>query len=372
MQLPHLLNLSQFNRLIFLPNMQFSYLSLSTWTTLITLGFLMLQSSKSRAQLTPTFYDSTCPSVFTIVRDTIVNELRSDPRIAASILRLHFHDCFVNGCDASILLDNTTSFRTEKEAAPNANSARGFPVIDRMKAAVETACPRTVSCADMLTIAAQQSVNLAGGPSWRVPLGRRDSLQAFFDLANANLPAPFFTLPQLKASFNNVGLDRPSDLVALSGGHTFGKNQCQFIMDRLYNFSNTGLPDPTLNTTYLQTLRGQCPRNGNQTVLVDFDLRTPTVFDNKYYVNLKELKGLIQTDQELFSSPNATDTIPLVRSYADGTQKFFNAFVEAMNRMGNITPLTGTQGQIRQNCRVVNSNSLLHDVVEIVDFVSSI
>jgi len=48
-------------------------------------------------------------------------------------------------------------------------------------------------------------------------LGRRDSLQAFFALANTNLPAPFFTLPQLKASFQNVGLDRPSDLVALSG-----------------------------------------------------------------------------------------------------------------------------------------------------------
>ncbi|KAL1217281.1 Peroxidase C1B [Cardamine amara subsp. amara] len=339
-----------------------------TWATLITLGCLMLHAS---AQLTPTFYDTSCPNVTNIIRDVIVNELRSDPRIAASILRLHFHDCFVNGCDASILLDNTTSFRTEKDALGNANSARGFPVIDRMKTAIERACPRTVSCADVLTIAAQQSVNLAGGPSWRVPLGRRDSLRANITLANANLPAPFFTLPELKVAFANVGLNRTSDLVALSGGHTFGKNQCRFIMDRLYNFSDTGLPDPTLNTTYLQTLRGQCPLTGNQSVLVDFDLRTPTIFDNKYYVNLKEGKGLIQSDQELFSSPNATDTIPLVRSYADGTGTFFNAFVEAMNRMGNLAPLTGTQGQIRLNCRVANSNSLLHDMVEVVDFVSS-
>ena len=154
------------------------------------------------------------------------------------------------------------------------------------------------------------------------------------------------------------------------GGHTFGKNQCRFIMDRLYNFSNTGLPDPTLNTTYLQTLRGLCPRTGNLSALVDFDLRTPTVFDNKYYVNLKEQKGLVQTDQELFSSSNATDTIPLVKAYADDTQTFFNAFVEAMKRMGNIKPLTGTEGEIRLNCRVVNSNSRLHDAVEIVDFVS--
>ncbi|KFK23473.1 hypothetical protein AALP_AAs67539U000600 [Arabis alpina] len=345
--------------------MQFASSSSSTWTiTLVTLGCIMLLASLSDAQLTPTFYDSSCPSVTNIVRDTIVDELRSDPRIAASILRLHFHDCFVNGCDASILLDNTTSFRTEKDAFGNANSARGFPVIDRMKAAIERACPRTVSCADMLTIAAQQSVTLAGGPSWRVPLGRRDSLRAFLDIANQNLPGPSSTLAQLKDRFSNVGLNR---------GHTFGKNQCRFIMNRLYNFSSTGLPDPTLNTTYLQTLRGLCPRTGNLSALVDFDLRTPTVFDNKYYVNLKERKGLIQSDQELFSSPDAADTIPLVRAYADGTQTFFNAFVEAMNRMGNITPTTGTQGQIRLNCRVVNSNTLLHDVVEIVDeFVSSI
>ncbi|CAN8272094.1 unnamed protein product [Cochlearia groenlandica] len=345
--------------------------SFSTWTTLIALGFLMFHSTLSNAQLSTTFYDRTCPNVFKIVKDTIVNELRSDPRIAASILRLHFHDCFVNGCDASILLDTTSSFQTEKDAAPNANSARGFPVIDRMKTAIEKACPRTVSCADILTIAAQTSVDLAGGPSWKVLLGRRDSLSAFFDLSNANLPSPFLTLPELKASFRNVGLDRPSDLVALSGGHTFGKNQCQFILNRLYNFSNTGLPDPTLDTTYLQTLRGLCPRNGNPNFLVDFDVRTPTVFDNKYYKNLKDHKGLIQTDQELFSGSGASDTIPLVRSYADGTEKFFNAFIEAMTRMGNLKPLTGSQGQIRRNCRVVNSNSLFEDVVEIVDFISS-
>jgi len=326
----------------------------------------------SHAQLSSSFYDKTCPQVFDIATNTITKALRSDPRIAASILRLHFHDCFVNGCDASILLDNTTSFRTEKDAFGNANSARGFDVIDEMKAAVEKACPKTVSCADLLAIAAQEGVVLAGGPSWFVESGRRDGLRGFMDLANINLPAPFFTLKELKESFKKVGLDRPSDLVALSGGHTFGKNQCQFIMDRLYNFSNTGLPDPTLDKSYLAALRKQCPRNGNQSVLVDFDLRTPTVFDNKFYVNLKENKGLIQSDQELFSSPDASDTIPLVRAYADGKEKFFNAFVEAMLRMARLSPLTGKQGEIRLNCRVVNKKSKIMDMVDDVEFVSSI
>ncbi|KAG7552440.1 hem peroxidase [Arabidopsis thaliana x Arabidopsis arenosa] len=343
-------------------------------SSLIKLGFLflLLQVSLSHAQLSPSFYDKTCPQVFDIATKTIVNALRSDPRIAASILRLHFHDCFVNGCDASILLDNTTSFRTEKDAFGNANSARGFDVIDKMKAAVEKACPKTVSCADLLAIAAQESVVLAGGPSWRVPNGRRDSLRGFMDLANNNLPGPSSTLKVLKDRFKNVGLDRPSDLVALSGGHTFGKSQCQFIMDRLYNFSNTGLPDPTLDKSYLTTLRKQCPRNGNQRVLVDFDLRTPTLFDNKYYVNLKENKGLIQSDQELFSSPDASDTLPLVREYADGQGKFFDAFAKAMIRMSSLSPLTGKQGEIRLNCRVVNSKPRIMDVVEdAIEFASS-
>lgn len=154
------------------------------------------------------------------------------------------------------------------------------------------------------------------------------------------------------------------------GGHTFGKNQCRFIMDRLYNFSGSGSPDPTLDKSYLSTLRKQCPRNGNQSILVDFDLRTPTLFDNKYYVNLKENKGLIQSDQELFSSPDASDTIPLVRAYADGQDKFFNAFVEAMKRMGSLSPLTGKQGEIRLNCRVVNSKSKIMDMVDDNEFVS--
>ena len=64
------------------------------------------------------------------------------------------------GCDASILLDNSETIESEKEAATNNNSARGFEVVDAMKIALEYECPGIVSCADILTIAAQESVNL--------------------------------------------------------------------------------------------------------------------------------------------------------------------------------------------------------------------
>ncbi|CAA2982872.1 peroxidase 2-like [Olea europaea subsp. europaea] len=87
--------------------------------------------------------------------------------MGASLLRLHFHDCFVNGCDASILLDSTSAFTSEKNALPNANSARGFEVIDRIKYEVDkvSGCP-VVSCADILAVAARDSGVALGGPSW--------------------------------------------------------------------------------------------------------------------------------------------------------------------------------------------------------------
>jgi peroxidase len=65
----------------------------------------------------------------------------------------------VQGCDGSVLLDDTPVFTGEKNAAPNMNSARGFEVIDRIKAAVNDACRgNVVSCADIVAVAARDSV----------------------------------------------------------------------------------------------------------------------------------------------------------------------------------------------------------------------
>ncbi|CAK7339186.1 unnamed protein product [Dovyalis caffra] len=262
-------------------------------------------------QLTPTFYDQTCPNVSNIILGVIAETLTSDPRIGASLIRLHFHDCFVNGCDGSILLDNTDTIQSEKEANANNNSARGFDVVDRMKALLESACPDTVSCADILAIAAEESVVLAGGPSWAVPVGRRDSTTASRDAANAFIPAPFDTLPTLRERFTNVSLNNNTDLVALSGGHTFGRAQCRTFNFRLFNFNGTGAPDPTIDPDYLALLQQLCPQGGNGSALADLDPTTPNGFDNNYYSNLQSNRGLLQSDQELFSTPGADDLIRL-------------------------------------------------------------
>ncbi|XP_024530257.1 peroxidase 70 [Selaginella moellendorffii] len=110
--------------------------------------------------LSPDFYSESCPEARATVLGVLKKALKRDKRMAASLLRLHFHDCFVNGCDGSVLLDDFPGFTGEKTALPNANSLRGFEVVDEMKAALERNCPGVVSCADILALAAQLSVEM--------------------------------------------------------------------------------------------------------------------------------------------------------------------------------------------------------------------
>ncbi|KAJ7535257.1 hypothetical protein O6H91_12G025100 [Diphasiastrum complanatum] len=318
----------------------------------ISLLLLIMLVSSSTGQLTASFYDVSCPDAQATVKKVIRQALQTDSRIGASLLRLHFHDCFVNGCDGSILLDDTSSFTGEKTAPPNLNSARGFDVVDTIKTQLESACNGTVSCADILAIAARDAVVLDGGPSWTVQLGRRDSTTASFNTAKNDIPSPALTVPQLISKFQAKGLST-QDMVTLSGAHTIGQARCSSFSGRLYNFSGTGKPDTTIDKTFLANLQQQCPQGGNTNQLQPLDLGTPTRFDNQYYRNLQANKGLLNSDEVLYSTSGTTNS--LVVSYAGNQNTFFDSFQSAMIKLGNISPLTGTSGQIRKNCRVVNT-----------------
>lgn len=85
----------------------------------------------------------------------------------------------------------------------------------------------------------------------------------------------------------------------------------------------------------------------------DLDITTPDTFDNKYYSNVRSMKGLLHSDQELLSTTGAP-TASIVGAFANSQSSFFADFALSMVKMGNISPLTGRQGEIRRNCRLVN------------------
>lgn len=300
------------------------------------------------------FYGQTCPAVERIVLGVMYQAVQNETRLAASILRLHFHDCFVNGCDASVLLDDTPKLRGEKTAGPNNNSLRGFEVIDIIKSQLEYWCPGVVSCADILSIAARDSVVLSGGPSWDVVLGRKDSRTASFDAANKEIPSPLSDVKTLNSSFQSKGLSL-EDMVSLSGAHTIGLTRCVVFRKTLYNHSGDDRPDSTINTSFLQQLQGQCPRNGGDESLSSLDYVSPTRFDNSYYTNLKQQKGVLHSDRTLYdTAASGASTSSTVDQYSSDQSAFFESFKRAMIKMGNLSPSAGTQGEIRRDCRKLN------------------
>nr|XP_010925616.1 peroxidase P7 [Elaeis guineensis] len=311
--------------------------------TFLVLSILSLLVCAANGQLSPTFYSRNCPNLQSIVRSVMAQAVQKEPRMAASILRLFFHDCFVNGCDGSILLDDTPTFTGEKNAGPNANSARGFEVIDAIKTQVEAACKATVSCADILALAARDGVALVGGPNWNVLLGRRDARTASQSAANSNLPGPGSSLSTLISMFAAQGLNA-QELTALSGAHTIGRARCLFFRNRIFNEAN-------VNASFAALRKQTCPASGGDSNLAPFDIRTPDRFDNAYYQDLVNQQGLLHSDQELF---NGGSQDALVRQYSTNPALFARDFAAAMVKMGNISPLTGNSGEIRLNCRKIN------------------
>lgn len=295
------------------------------------------------AQLSSDFYGTTCPKALSIINTAVCSAVSKEHRMGASLLRLHFHDCFVNGCDASVLLDDTSSFTGEKSAGANVNSLRGFDVIDNIKTQLETACPGVVSCADIVAAAARDAVVALGGPTWSVGLGRRDSTTASKDTATNDIPSPLMDLSDLISAFSNKGFTT-KEMVVLSGAHTTGQARCQLFRGRIYN-------ETTIDSNFATSVKSNCPSTGGDSNLTSLDVTTNVLFDNAYFKNLVNKKGLLHSDQQLFSG-GSTDS--QVTTYSTSPTTFYTDFASAMVKMGNLSPLTGNNGQIRTNCRKVN------------------
>ncbi|KAK9136591.1 hypothetical protein Sjap_007185 [Stephania japonica] len=301
------------------------------------------------------FYRKTCPLAETMVQNTVNKALYRDPGLGAGLIRMHFHDCFVRGCDASVLLDSTPGNPAEKASPPNNPSLRGFEVIDEAKRLIESRCKQTVSCADILAFAARDSAYKLGNIYYAVPSGRRDGRVSISDEVLQNIPAPFFNVTELQDSFTSKGLTI-DEMVTLSGAHSLGRSHCSSFSNRLYSFNSTNAQDPSMDRNYAAFLKTKCPRppsnpsasTSDPTVPLD---PSPNTLDNIYYKQVLNHRGLLTSDDTLLSSPV---TARMVSNNARFGSVWAAKYAAAMIRMGNIEVLTGAQGEIRKNCRVVN------------------
>ncbi|RLN05391.1 peroxidase 47-like [Panicum miliaceum] len=271
------------------------------------------------------YYGMTCPFAEYIVRNVVGEALMKDPTLAGSLLRLHFHDCFVQGCDASVLLDSTDDNTAEKDALAN-KSLRGFEVIDRIKEALEAQCPGVVSCADVLALAARDAVFMARGPYYPVPLARRDGTRSVDSDTFLALPPPIKNVTLLIEIFKNVDLDV----------HDMFKARLQAETE-------------TLDGSLVKSLGSVC--KGGDSGTAPFD-RTSTRFDGLYYRELTSRRGLLSSDQTLFESPLTKE---IVSMFAMNPDYFFYSFMQGMHKMGQINLKEGDEGEIRKACRVINS-----------------
>ncbi|XP_074565559.1 peroxidase 52-like [Curcuma longa] len=231
----------------------------------------------------------------------------------------------------------------EKNCAGNANSLRGYEVVDAIKSSVEAACRGTVSCADIVALAARDAVSLLGGPWWQVLLGRLDGRTASMEAANANLPPASDNIDALVAKFAAKGLDL-RDLTALSGAHTVGLAKCSSFRQHVHNDANV---DPA----FAMFRRRICPASGGDSNLAALDTTSPNRFDVSFYRDLMARRVLLHSDQELFNGGPADD---LVRLYSTNGGAFDRDFSAAMVKLGNIPPLAGSAGEVRLNCRRAN------------------
>ncbi|KAI3523253.1 hypothetical protein L1887_01313 [Cichorium endivia] len=322
---------------------------------LVAFGFIFLNlSGHCHGALQFGFYNGKCrgSDVEDIVRKTVISKFFLDKTITPALLRMQFHDCFVNGCDASILLDGTNS---EKTAPPNL-SVRGYDVIDAAKAAVERVCPGVVSCADIIVMATRDAVSLSGGGRYIVQTGRRDGSVSLAQNTQS-LPPPSVSVSSAIQAFASKGLNA-TDMIYLLGGHTIGIAHCSLFQDRLYNFQNTGKADPTMDLALLASLRRTCPQNATVDGKANLDQNpfSSGVVDKSFYSQIMLRRGVLQIDQQLAVDGLSKSTVAAIAGSSDFTTKFGQAMV----KLGATQVLTGTQGEIRKSCRSVNSKNLVN------------
>lgn len=295
------------------------------------------------------YYQKTCPDFSKIVREAVMAKQVQQPTTAAGTLRLFFHDCFLEGCDGSVLVATNSFNKAERDDDLN-DSLPGdaFDIVNRIKTALELSCPGVVSCADILAQATRDLVTMVGGPYFNVKLGRKDGLESKAHKVRGNVPMANQTVRDIHGIFKKNGFSL-REMVALSGAHTIGFSHCKEFSDRL--FGNKA--DKEINPKFATALKQLCKNHTVDDTIAAFnDVMTPGKFDNMYFKNLKRGLGLLASDHMLIKNNH---TKPFVDLYATDEKAFFDDFARAMEKLGTVGVKGDGQGEVRRKCDQFNN-----------------
>nr|ACS49666.1 peroxidase [Oryza ridleyi] len=312
------------------------------------------------------FYSRSCPTAESTVASVVQQFADADSTILPALVRLQFHDCFVKGCDASVLIkggNNNAEVDNNKH-----QGLRGLDVIESAKAQLESECPGVVSCADIVALASRDALAFTGGPAFDVPTGRRDGKTS--NLRDADvLPDVKDSIEVLRSKFAANGLD-DKDLVLLSCNHILLLLLAYYIIasvdhggeltmaTTLYNFPLPGGrkgADPTIPESFLSELRSRCAP-GDFNTRLPLDRGSEGEFDTSILRNIRNRFAVIASDAALY---NASATVGVVDTYTSMLSTLFGPyfredFADAMVKMGSIGVLTDRAGEVRKVCSKFN------------------
>lgn len=142
-------------------------------------------------------------------------------------------------------------------------------------------------------------------------------------------------------------------ILIISGAHTIGIAHCPSFRERLYNFSGRGDQDPSLDSEYAANLKARkCRSFNDNTTKVEMDPGSRKTFDLSYYSLLLKRRGLFQSDSALTKNSNSLAIVNQLLQ--GGLNNFFSEFANSMEKMGRVNVKTGSNGEIRKQCAVVN------------------
>ncbi|KAJ1283441.1 hypothetical protein BS78_03G128800 [Paspalum vaginatum] len=320
--------------------------------------------SAQAGELKVGYYGKKCKGLENVVKWHVIKALKANRRVGAALIRLIFHDCFVRGCDASVLLDASyDNPHPEKEAPVNIGLA-AFDLLEEIKAAVEKRCPGVVSCADLLIYAGRDAASILsnGHVHFDVPAGRLDGYVSKAEEAQAELPDSTDDVKKLIANFARKNFT-VEELVILSGAHSIGQGHCSSFTGRLSE------PATQITPAYRDLLNYKCHQGNNPAVVnnvrdEDYGVvarympgftsrvrKIPDFLDNSYYYNNLAKIVTFHSDWTLLTHKEA---LGHVHEYADNATLWDEDFSDSLVKLSKLPMPAGSKGEIRKKCSVIN------------------